>query len=89
MIGDKYLGETLALANHLVFDCLLPEKKKKNRRTIVIMDNDTLAGKKYKKLRFHSYSLLRNCTKFMIKAFEACTLKFISRLNEFLSCILI
>ena len=27
MIGDKYLGETLALANHLVFDCLLPEKK--------------------------------------------------------------
>lgn len=30
MIGDKYLGETLALANHLVFDCLLPEKKKKS-----------------------------------------------------------
>ena len=28
MIADKYLGETLALANHLVFDCLLPEKKK-------------------------------------------------------------
>lgn len=49
MIGDKYLGETLALANHLVFDCLLPEKK--NPRTIVIMDNDTLAGKKYKKIK--------------------------------------
>lgn len=88
MIGDKYLGETLALANHLVFDCLLPEKK--NPRTIVIMDNDTLAGKKYKKLRVHSYSLLRNCTKLLIiKAFEACTLKFIGRLKEFLSCILI
>lgn len=89
MIGDKYLGETLALANYLVFDCLLPEKKK-NPRTIVIMDNDTLAGKKYKKLRVHSYSLLRNCTKLLIiKAFEACTLKFIGRLKEFLSCILI
>ena len=88
MIGDKYLGETLALANHLVFDCLLPEKKK-NPRTIVIMDNDTLAGKKYKKLRVHSYSLLRNCTKLIIKAFEECTLKFIGRLNEFLSCTLI
>ena len=87
MIGDKYLGETLALANHLVFDCLLPEKK--NPRTIVIMDKDTLAGKKYKKLRVHSYSLLRNCTKLIIKAFEECTLKFIGRLNEFLSCILI
>ena len=88
MIGDKYLGETLALANHLVFDCLLPDKK--NPRTIVIMDNDTLAGKKYKKLRVHSYSLLRNCTKLLIiKAFEACTLKFIGRLKEFLSCILI
>ena len=88
MIGDKYLGETLALANHPVFDCLLPEKK--NPRTIVIMDNDTLAGKKYKKLRVHSYSLLRNCTKLLIiKAFEACTLKFIGRLKEFLSCILI
>lgn len=56
MIGDKYLGETLALANHIVFDCLLPEKK--IPRTIVMMDNDTLAGKKYKKLRVHSYSLL-------------------------------
>ena len=88
MIGYKCLGETLALANHLVFDCLLPEKK--NPRTIVIMDNDTLAGKKYKKLRVHSYSLLRNCTKLLIiKAFEACTLKFIGRLKEFLSCILI
>ena len=88
MIGGKYLGETLALANHLVFDCLLPDKK--NPRTIVIMDNDTLAGKKYKKLRVHSYSLLRNCTKLLIiKAFEACTLKFIGRLKEFLSCILI
>lgn len=32
MIGDKYLGETLALANHLVFDCLLPEKKKIRER---------------------------------------------------------
>ena len=54
------------------------------------MDNDTLAGKKYKKLRVHSYSLLRNCTKLLIiKAFEACTLKFIGRLKEFLSCILI
>ena len=31
MIGDKYLGEILALANHLVFDCQLPEKKKKFR----------------------------------------------------------
>ena len=54
------------------------------------MDNDTLVGKKYKKLRVHSYSLLRNCTKLLIiKAFEACTLKFIGRLKEFLSCILI
>ena len=54
------------------------------------MDNDTLAGKKYKKLRVHCYSLLRNCTKLLIiKAFEACTLKFIGRLKEFLSCILI
>ena len=32
MIGDKYLGETLALANHLVFDCLLPEKQKIRER---------------------------------------------------------
>lgn len=57
MIGGKYLGETLALAKYLVFDCLLPAKKK-NRRTIVMMDNDTLAGKQYKILRVHSYSLL-------------------------------
>lgn len=56
MIGDKYLGETLALANHIGFDCLLPEEK--IPRTIVMMDNDTLAGKKYKKLTVHSYSLL-------------------------------
>ena len=52
------------------------------------MDKDTSAGKKYKKLRVHSYSLLKNCTKLIINAFEACTLKFIGRLNEFLSCIL-
>ena len=59
MIGDKYLGETLALANHPVFDCLLPEKK--NPRTIVMMDNDTLAGKKYKKIK-GSFSLFVNET---------------------------
>lgn len=60
MIGDKYLGETLALANHLVFDCLLPEKKK-IPRTIVMMDNDTLAGKKNKKIK-GSFSLFVNET---------------------------